>query len=316
MAIETRPDLRVLYGTHPGEKLADRVGALLVENPIQGISAYLAHPEAAAKGVRQIGEKQLQGCYEHGDRPEHRAARRVVDWLGYAAGRATMLVLDTHNSAIEGLDFTRIGDFSPTAAVGAALLTTEVLTGDMQRLVHREDTFSKATGGVVLELPAVKNSELESSAKKVYDQLGIVAAMSAVELAEVYQQKVDQGKLRFFRPHLMMTVALEEWMVPLTDEQLLRLETIPTRPPFEQLDAETAEYTNKVLGLKQGTGLFVGTWGYGNLSVPVPARGYTIDGRPRLQCFGEVFSECEPPTRGVDKGEDWLHWNAEPTKVA
>lgn len=285
----------VFGGTHGEELLGIELVERLGRYPVDRVRSRLAHAAAAAARVRMLGRVQIMAHYkigptgELGD-PDGDAEDQAVYanglWLGPRRNDPEIVVADVHQSVVAGAEYMAVGPRTTRADIAFGYEM------GYRRCVVSLGRFNRQVqNGVMLENYVFGAAQRKARVAQHYAKLKYLAAKGPCYLADRYADIV--GELEFFQQHEVLPVNEDGGRNEAVWEVLKELEAIAAGPLFSRL--ELPRHIRRALKLGDSETSF-GVWNHHNMGPVRPEYGLTRDGRPRLFCFGVIYSRLAPPT--------------------
>jgi hypothetical protein len=289
-------EFKSLCLSHGNERIGRRVHKKLRRRPVQGIESHIAHPTAAALGVRSQGPTQIMDAYPGNwlGNLDEIAAAETMEWLGDAVNNEEVIIPDIHSNSMPGCTYSLVGERALKASMGSSYLL-----GYDKCVVSPSSFTDHVQNAVLLETSTSSRRDEREAAEKLYRGLSRLALLDISQLQKAYED--GQKDIQFLKDREIAAVPGDyPTDVVFADDELLRqLETIPSPSALTKIDLPAD--VRRAFGLEGDGNLFTGSWGYNNMSADLPDRGQ-YNGRPRKSFFGNILYEIPPP---VDQG-DWV----------
>jgi len=285
MTLEQMENIAVLIGSHGNEmEVGGRLKQKLDINPIPGVIYRVAHPFAVKVGERylgELGESEIMGQYPGiaDGNPEQVAAYGNFQWI---QEKNPLTVQDIHESTISGSYFA-VGETTTVATIACA----RMLGSDICLVNNGSAFYQFVPQGASIENSLV-DSDPSTIATTIYNGL---QQATATNLQQISFEEAIAG-LTFYQKFEIGSYGSNATTTP-----FLELETVPSMPRFSKLELSGKQRT--LVNIPSEAQIVYGTWGYANMSNLVPERlGYTEDGTPRREFFGDILVKIAPPIQG------------------
>ncbi len=282
--------LALTYDMHGNEGLGAVVAELVEDNP--RIATVSLHPQAAAKGVRCLGEGMELGSRipfdgdpadpDDGepDDPDNLAAAQATKKL--RSFPINLPVVDAHCTTLPNNNFAFLGNLVPAQSLAMA----RILERPIIQWFSEYPFFEDLPGVLGVETTTRSEAEMTEQALRLARNLNYAAELGRAGLRTYFYDTGLDG-FQFYK----RTV----------DIMLVRPDGTPNQPVLDVLDEleaiEAGIYSRVVISPRVAEAIqippgvhTVNTWGYANMSAVLP------DG-VRHRCFGDLLDEIAPPTR-------------------
>jgi hypothetical protein len=248
----------------------------------KGVLLRNAHPKAAEKRVRFIGEgPQIMGCYpgDPSGNEQQKAAHANLEWLNQ---HKPLVVFDIHQAVTEGANYTIVGEHAAKSAIAGGIML------DRKKIIVSGGTFFHAVpNGSAIET-SIKDISPESAAKALVKGLESIAS-DPEALENQFEELIKDPEVAYYQDK-EIPAFLNGSKAPWLEE----LEEIPSGPAFADLQLMNALRNH--LQIPTDVPLYYNCWQHDNYSKEDPQLlGYTREGKVRRQWFGNVVWEIAPP---------------------
>jgi hypothetical protein len=280
--------LAVTYNMHGNEALGRMVARRLANS--DDIFCLDLHPIAGVLDQRLLGSGgelggQFPGYFPAHD-PEILAAARASRILRQLP--PDVPIVDLHCTYMPGADHVVLGNLTTAGPLAIASL----LGRNIVQWLPDYAFFGYFHNAVGIETTVTDPEDMEAKADQLAVALQKIASLGVVGLHGYFNDVGTNGMAFYKRTEEIVLVDAHGDVDKSVVAVVKELESIPQPGRYGKVDISPR--IADALSIRPGRHT-VNTWGYQNMSKPLPRLGTLADGSVRRACFGDLLDEVDPP---------------------